>query len=84
MRFKASKPYNPQAPGLYINEKAGRYGSGPNSSAQKGRRQTFSNGTPCTIIIRDVKDCTISLLLSMAMNMLFMMVRHAQKVKGEA
>ena len=36
------------------------------------------------IYIRDVKDCTISRLLSMAMNMLFMMVRHAQKVKGEA
>ena len=36
------------------------------------------------IYIREVKDCTISRLLSMAMNMLFMMVRHAQKVKGEA
>ena len=36
------------------------------------------------IYIRDVKDCTISRLSSMAMNMLFMMVRHAQKVKGEA
>ena len=34
--------------------------------------------------IRYVKDCTISRLLSMAMNMLFMMVRHAPKVKGEA
>ena len=33
---------------------------------------------------REVKDCTISRLLSMAMKMLFMMVRHAQKVKGEA
>ena len=33
---------------------------------------------------RVVSDCTISRLLSMAMNMLFMMVRHAQKVKGEA
>ena len=36
------------------------------------------------LCIREVKDCTISRLLSMAMNMLFMMVRHAQKVKGEA
>ena len=34
--------------------------------------------------IREVKDCAISRQLSMAMNMLFMMVRHAQKVKGEA
>ena len=36
------------------------------------------------VYTREVKDCTISRLLSMAMNMLFMMVRHAQKVKGEA
>ena len=34
--------------------------------------------------IRVVSDCTISRLLSMAKNMLFMMVGHAQKVKGEA
>ena len=50
----------------------------PGQFAEHG---TYTIYIHCT---RDVKDCTISRLSSMAMNMLFMMVRHAQKVKGEA
>ena len=42
------------------------------------------NNFTVQVYTRDVKDCTISRLLSMAMNMLFMMVKHAQKVKEEA
>ena len=51
------------------------------SSTSRPRTSIYDS---INMYIRKVKDCTISRLLSMAKNMLFMMVGHAQKVKGEA
>ena len=64
---------------LFLRMWSTNLGGGDNQTEKNKRRLLVEH-----MSIRDVKDRTISQLLSMAMNMLFMMVRHAQKVKGEA
>ena len=65
-------------------QRGGAPGPGQHRAGHCGKQVRGHRTQMRSCDIRNVKDCTISQLLSMAMNMLFMMVRQAQKVKGEA